>query len=100
MRFASLACTALLAFAIAAPAAQASMFAKKPETVAEEAQAANLPAVTVWVEATWGMRNQGAANSLTKAHAAFAKYGYKVVSVQPYIENGDLQGFFVTYQKP
>ena len=100
MRLASLACTVLLAFAFAAPSAEASMFAKKPETVAEEAQAANLPAVTLWVEATWGLRNQGAANSLTKAHSAFAKYGYKVVSVQPYIENGDLQGFFVTYQKP
>ena len=100
MRFASVLCTVLLALAFAAPPAQAGVFAKKPETVAEEAQAANLPAVTLWVEATWGMRNQGAANSLTKAHAAFAKYGYKVVSVQPYIENGDLQGFFVTYQKP
>ncbi len=100
MRLASIACTALLALAFAAPSAQAGVFAKKPETVAEEAQAASLPAVTVWVEASWGMRNQGAANSLTRAHGAFAKYGYKVVSVQPYIENGDLQGFFVTYQKP
>jgi hypothetical protein len=96
----AIACTVLLALAFIAPSAHAGVFAKKPETVAEEAQAANLPAVTVWVEATWGMRNQGAANSLTKAHSAFAKYGYKVVSVQPYIENGDLQGFFVTYQKP
>jgi hypothetical protein len=101
MRFiTAAACSLLLGLAFAAPSAEASMFAKKPETVAEEAQAANLPAVTLWVEATWGMRNQGAANSLTKAHSAFAKYGYKVVSVQPYIENGDLQGFFVTYQKP
>ena len=100
MRLAAIACTALLALAFIAPSAQAGVFAKKPETVAEEAQAANLPAVTLWIEATWGMRNQGAANSLTKAHTAFAKYGYKVVSVQPYIENGDLQGFFVTYQKP
>lgn len=101
MRFVTTAaCSLLLGLAFAAPSAEASMFAKKPETVAEEAQAANLPAVTLWVEATWGMRNQGAANSLTKAHSAFAKYGYKVVSVQPYIENGDLQGFFVTYQKP
>ena len=56
--------------------------------------------MTIWVDATWGFRNQGAANDLTRAHAAFAARGYKVVSVQPYIENGDLQGFFVTYQKP
>ena len=43
---------------------------------------------------------QGAANSLSRAHQAFAAHGYKVQSVEPYIENGDLQGFFVTYQKP
>ena len=58
------------------------------------------PAVTLWVDATWGFRHQGAANDLTHAHQAFAAQGYKVVSVEPYIENGDLQGFFVTYQKP
>jgi len=100
--FRILACTALLALvgaSVASPVS-AGVFAKKPETIAEEAQAANLPAVTVWVEATWGMRTQGAANALTRAHSAFAKYGYKVVNVAPYIENGDLQGFFVTYQKP
>ena len=55
--------------------------------------------VTIWVDASWGFRNQGAANSLSRAHQAFAGQGYKVLSVEPYIENGDLQGFFVTYQK-
>ena len=83
----------------AALPAQAALFEKKPETVAEEAARANLSAVTIWVDASWGFRNQGAANSLSKAHQAFAARGYKVLSVEPYIENGDLQGFFVTYQK-
>ena len=96
--------TSLLALAIAIAAvatpAQAALFAKKPEVSAQEAAAANLPAVTIWVDASWGFRNQGAANNLTKAHSAFAAQGYKVVSVEPYIENGDLQGFFVTYPKP
>jgi len=96
--------TSLLALAIAVAAvalpAQAALFEKKPEISAQEAAAANLPAVTIWVDASWGFRNQGAANNLTKAHSAYAAHGYKVVSVQPYIENGDLQGFFVTYQKP
>jgi hypothetical protein len=76
------------------------LFGKKPEDAAAEAARANLSAATIWVDASWGFRNQGAANNLTKAHSAFAARGYKVVSVQPYIENGDLQGFFVTYQKP
>lgn len=80
--------------------AHAALFAKKPETSAEEAARANLAAATIWVDASWGFRNQGAANSLSRAHQAFAARGYKVVSVEPYIENGDLQGFFVTYQKP
>ena len=84
----------------AALPAQTALFEKKPETVAEEAARANLGAVTIWVDASWGFRNQGAANSLSKAHQAFAARGYKVLSVEPYIENGDLQGFFVTYQKP
>lgn len=78
----------------------AALFGKKPEDSAAEAARANLPAVTIWVDATWGFRHQGAANSLTRAHQAFAAQGYKVLSVEPYIENGDLQGFFVTYQKP
>jgi hypothetical protein len=90
---------ALLAFAFALPA-QAGLFDKKPEDAAAQAARANLPAATIWVDASWGFRNQGAANDLTRAHKAFADYGYKVQDVQPYIENGDLQGFFVTYQKP
>lgn len=98
--------TSLIAFALAiavaaaATPAQAALFGKKPEVSAQEAAAANLPAVTIWVDASWGFRNQGAANNLTKSHSTFAQHGYKVQSVEPYIENGDLQGFFVTYQKP
>ncbi|MDQ2703108.1 MAG: hypothetical protein M3Y70_09965 [Pseudomonadota bacterium] len=89
---------ALLACASALPA-QAALFDKKPEKVAAEAAAANMAALTLWVDASWGFRNQGAANDLTRAHNAFAAFGYKVASVEPYIENGDLQGFFVTYQR-
>jgi hypothetical protein len=78
----------------------AGLFSKSPEKSADEAARANMSAVTIWVDSTWGFRHQGAANALSDAHQAFAARGYKVVSVQPYIENGDLQGFFVTYQKP
>ena len=88
-----------LACTIALPA-RAGLFAKDPADAAAEAARQRLPAATIWVDASWGFRNQGAANSLSRAHQAFATRGYKVVSVEPYIENGDLQGFFVTYQKP
>ena len=100
MRRPALACALALALVALTPNAHARLFGKKPEVVADDAAKNQLPAVTVWVDASWGFRNDGAANNLTQAHVAFAKYGYKVVSVQPYIENGDLQGFFVTYQKP
>ncbi len=89
--------TVLLAVSLPA---SAGLFDKSPDKAAEEAARTGLLAATVWVDASWGFRNQGAANSLSKAHQAFATRGYKVVSVEPYIENGDLQGFFVTYQKP
>ncbi|MFD0323017.1 hypothetical protein [Lysobacter gummosus] len=89
----------LLAAAVASPA-HAGLFDKNPDKVAQEAVTQNLRAVTLWVDASWGFRNQGAANALSRAHQAFTTRGYDVVSVEPYIENGDLQGFFVTYQKP
>ena len=90
---------AILLATIAVPA-HAGLFDKKPEDVARQAAATGMAATTIWVDASWGFRNQGAANDLSKAHQAFALQGYKVVSVEPYIENNDLQGFFVTYQKP
>ena len=90
----------LIAMFMLALPAQAALFGKSPEKSAAEAAAASMSAVTIWIDASWGFRNQGAANNLSKAHQAFAARGYKVVSVEPYIENGDLQGFFVTYQKP
>jgi hypothetical protein len=86
--------------AMTALPAHAGLFDKSPEKSAEEAARGNMPAATIWVDASWGFRHQGAANALSDAHRAFAAKGYKVVSVEPYIENGDLQGFFVTYQKP
>jgi hypothetical protein len=90
----------LLSLLLACALPAHALFEKKPETSATEAAQAGLQAVTIWVDASWGFRNQGAANALSRAHQAFAVRGYRVQSVQPYIENGDLQGFFVTYQKP
>jgi hypothetical protein len=90
----------LLAALAGASMTQAAVFSKSPERAAEDAERQGMLAVTIWVEATWGFRKQGAANDLSAAHRAFTARGYRVASVEPYIENGDLQGFFVTYQKP
>ncbi len=88
-----------LALLLALPV-HAGVLEKSPQRAADQAARDGVPTVTVWIGATWGFRNQGAANDLTDAHKAFARHGYKVVDVAPYIEDGDLKGFFVTYQKP
>ena len=90
---------ALLALLLASQMASAGIFSKSPAKSAEEAAAAAMPAVTIFVDATWGFRKQGAANGLSEAHAAFYARGYHVVSVEPHIENADLVGFFVTYER-
>src|SRR5688500_9029600 len=87
----------LLALALATLSATA--FAGDLETIASKAQASQQPAVTVWISSTWGFRNQGAAKELNEAHIVFGAHGYEVVDVEAYLENGDLQGFFVTYRR-
>jgi hypothetical protein len=101
MRIALLAPVVALSLAVvgANAPAHAGMFDKKPEDAAAEAERAGMQDVSIWVEVSWGFRNQGAANNLNRAHQVFAARGYRVLSVEPYIENGDLQGFFVTYRK-
>lgn len=84
----------LLGLAISAPAASESAD-KAARAAAEE----RLPAVTVYVDVTWGNRTAGAARALTASHQAFAAHGYRLVNVEGYSENGDLQGFFVSYQR-
>ena len=69
------------------------------EAVASKAQASHQPAVTVWIDATWGFRKSAAAKDLNEAHRVFGAHGFEVVSVESYVENGDLEGFFVTYRQ-
>jgi len=55
--------------------------------------------VTVFVDATLGFRKKHMASQLTRSHAEYAARGYRYVDMAPYVENGDLVGFFVTYTK-
>lgn len=87
----------LLALALLAPVAPA--FAADLATIAAQAQSSQQPAVTVWIASTWGFRKQGAAKELNEAHRVFDAHGYEVVSVESYVENADLEGFFVTYRR-
>jgi hypothetical protein len=88
----------LLLFA-ALTASPAAALARDYAKQADEAADASLPAVTIFVDADWGGREDGAARELTRAHKDFGARGFHVVDVESFVENGDLQGFFVTYQR-
>jgi hypothetical protein len=54
---------------------------------------------TVFVDISGLGRKDHAANKITELHQKMAKEGFTVIGVTPYTENGDLEGFFVTYTK-
>ncbi|WP_223788482.1 hypothetical protein [Marinicella meishanensis] len=66
---------------------------------AEYAQANNLPAMTVFMDVNKLTRKNLAAKKMTKIHAEFGAAGYELVGINPYTENGDLEGFFLSYKK-
>jgi len=70
--------------------------AKKNE--AQKAREKNLAAVTTFVDINALTRKNNAASKITKLHQMYAKEGYELISVAVYTENGDLQGFFVSYK--
>ena len=69
------------------------------KTDAEEAAAKSLTAITIFMDVNQLTRKNLAAKKMTKHHNQFAAVGFELVSVNPYIENGDLEGFFISYQK-
>lgn len=87
------------AFALAALLACGVSVARDFSKDAAEAREQDLPAVSIYVDANWGNRTNGAASALTEAHTAFGRAGYELVDVEAYSENGDLQGFFVSYRR-
>lgn len=89
---------ALLLVATAMLLASLPLAADNQDKDAAKARQAGSPAVTVFVDATWGNRTHGAARALTSLHLAWGRHGYQLVSVEPYAENGDLVGFFVSYR--
>jgi hypothetical protein len=86
----------LLTLAVLLIAAPVS--ARNHDKEAAKAREERLVAVTVFVDANWGNRTNGAARALTDMHQAWGRQGYQLVSLQPYDENGDLVGFFISYR--
>ncbi len=70
--------------------------AKNP---ADEAAEKSLTAITIFIDVNKLTRKHLAAKKMTASHNEFATFGYELVGVSPYTENGDLEGFFVSYKK-
>ena len=60
---------------------------------------ARIQASTVFVPDKAGSRQKGSASSLTESHRNAEKQGWNFDDLEIYIEDGDLQGFFVTYTR-
>lgn len=86
----------LLTAALGAGSAVAATQGQYDKKAAEAARAGE-KTVSIYVDVDWGSRKSGSATELNQAHNAFNANGYQVVDVVGYTENGDLQGFFVTY---
>ncbi|MCX7553437.1 hypothetical protein OS175_06065 [Marinicella sp. S1101] len=67
-------------------------------TEAEKAAKKSLKAVTIFIDVSIMSRKKAAAKQMTQSHNEFAALGYELVDVNPYTENGDLEGFFVSYK--
>ena len=96
MKLLPLFCCAVLATTLSVSAAAADY----AEAAAHAAAATRGESgYTVYVDVTFGMRKKVAAAELNDAHAAFGARGFEPVAVTAHEENGDLQGFFVTYRR-
>ena len=94
----SLATALLLTVALATGSAVAATQAQYDKKAAEAARSGE-QTVSIYVDVDWGARKSGSATELNQAHQAFNSNGYQVIDVVGYTENGDLQGFFVTYAR-
>ena len=94
-----LALITLISFALmSAPA-----FAKKDkdeDKVEIPARCGELQAHTVFLKDKAGNRQKGSAELISEQHRLAEKGGWNFDELAVYIEDGDLQGFFITYSRP
>jgi hypothetical protein len=72
---------------------------EKSHTASAPAVSEGKEAKTLFVDISALGRKDHAANKITELHDKMAKEGFTVIGLTPYTENGDLEGFFVTYVK-
>ena len=54
---------------------------------------------TIFRDASRFSRKNNAAQNMSKKHDEYTKNGWKFVDMEIYIENSDLEGFFLTYSR-
>jgi len=54
---------------------------------------------TIFRDASRFSRKHNAAENMSKKHDEYTKSGWKFVDMETYIENADLEGFFLTYSR-
>lgn len=57
-------------------------------------------ASTVFVPDKTGSRKEGSAERLSETHRTAQDQGWDFADLEVYLEDGDLQGFYVTYVRP
>ena len=63
-----------------------------PDVTCEESK-------TVFRDVSRFGRKNSAANNMSKKHDEYTTNGWKFVDMETYIENSDLEGFFLTYSR-
>ena len=77
------------------------VFAKKDkDKVGVPVQCGELQAYTVFLKDKAGNRQKGSAELISEQHKLAEKAGWNFDELAIYIEDGDLQGFFITYSRP
>lgn len=89
----------ILALALSAPATPALADDDDAGTPGPERCPAT-QASTVFVADATMRRHDGSAKRISEAHRNAEKQGWDFKDLEVYTENGDLQGFFVTYTRP
>ena len=54
---------------------------------------------TIFRDASRFSRKNNAAQNMSKKHNEYTRNGWKFVDMETYIENSDLEGFFLTYSR-
>lgn len=63
-----------------------------PETRCQEAK-------TIWRDSSRFSRRKYGAENMSEKHDEYTRAGWKFADMETYIENGDLEGFFLTYTR-